>query len=337
MSVATSWATRWALGVLLLAGIAGGAAAMAVTGAGAHSDPSGASVPRPVVEGNRLVDARSGRELVLRGVTWSSFDYACAQGWGLSALDLLPGDDPDEVAATEAAALATGGATTVRLPLNQDCWLGTRGAPVSDAHTERSPQDYRAAVTGFVDALTSAGLVVVVELQGRKVVGIPESVDLDVPDSESLVFWSSVAGAFRDRPSVLFEVLGSPVLGDWRCWRDGRCAVPGQGMERLVRAIRDAGAQQPVLLPGPSGSSDLRHWRELAPADDQLVAVLHLDDADTDPDVVRLAEQVPVVGVFSGEVLSLGRGSRAGLVPADPPGGPFFMASTQKAWSEPSR
>lgn len=335
MSVATSRATRWVLVAVLLAAVAGGAVALTVTGAGAPSDQPEASAPRPVVEDNRLVDARSGRELVLRGVTWSSFDYACAQGWGLSELDLLAGDAPEEVAATEAAALAAGGATTVRLPLNQDCWLGTRGAPVSDAHAERSPQDYRAAVTGFVDALTSAGLVVVLDLQSRKAVETPDSVDLTVPDSESLVFWSSVAGTFRDRASVLFEVLGSAVPGGWRCWRDGGCAVPGQGMDRVVRAVRDAGARQPVLLPGPAGSTDLRHWRALAPVDSQLVAVLHLQDGRAD--VVGLAEQVPVVGIAAGALMSLGRGPGAGLVPTGRPGGPFFTASTRNAWSEPSR
>ena len=59
--------------------------------------------PHPVVDGNRIVDARSGREFVPRGVNWSSFEYACAQGWGTSALENEVARDPY---ASEAAAIA---------------------------------------------------------------------------------------------------------------------------------------------------------------------------------------------------------------------------------------
>ncbi|WP_229706943.1 hypothetical protein, partial [Nocardioides deserti] len=88
------------------------------------------------MDGNRLVDTRSDRTFVPQGVNWSSFEYACAQGWGYSALDSMLGEDPYTA---EATAIARWGANTVRLPLNQDCWLGTRGAPVSDEHEDAAP------------------------------------------------------------------------------------------------------------------------------------------------------------------------------------------------------
>src|SRR4051794_12124231 len=69
--------------------------------------------PQPVVDGNRLVDRRSDTTFVPRGVNWSSFEYACAQGWGMSSLDTLGGDAAGE----EAAAIASWDANTVRLPL----------------------------------------------------------------------------------------------------------------------------------------------------------------------------------------------------------------------------
>ena len=316
-------AWRWLLPAALLVVVGSGAAAVTLSGAGADARAGASSAPRPVVEESRLVDTRTGREFVPQGVTWSSFEYACAQGWGLSTLDLLPDADP---AAREAAAIAAWGATTVRVPLNQDCWLGTRGAPVGDSYDERTPQDYRAAVTGLVDALNAAGLVVIIDLHSRKRLGADEYVGLAMPDSESLVFWSSVAAAFRDHPSVLFEAFDAPGSRtdpsgrrvfdpSWRCWRDGGCEAPvedtrtagsvtypAQGMDRIVRAIRAAGAHQPILLPGLDGGTDLRHWLELAPADDQLVAAFHQDGTGScstvrcwNTVVAPLADQVPVV------------------------------------------
>ncbi|GEP38702.1 hypothetical protein NPS01_23650 [Nocardioides psychrotolerans] len=318
-------AWRWLLPAVLLLGLGGGAAALTLADTGAGRDAVGVPAPRPVVAQQRLVDSRTGREFVPRGVTWSSFEYACAQGWGLSTLDLLPGADP---AAREAEAMASWGATTVRLPLNQDCWLGTRGAPVSDAQDERTVRDYRSAVGGFVDTLNRAGLVVVLDLHSRKRMGADEYGSLAMPDSESLVFWSSVATAFRDHPSVIFEAFDSPgsrtdTAGrrvfdpSWLCWRDGGCEAPvedgetptnggltfpAQGMDRIVRTIRDAGARQPILLPGLDDGTDLTHWRELAPDDDQLVAAFHVDGAGSCADVrcwdavvAPLADLVPVV------------------------------------------
>ncbi len=282
--------------------------------------------PHPVVEGDRIVDARSDREFVPRGVNWSSFEYACAQGWGYSALDNLVARDPY---ATEAKKLATWGVNTVRLPLNQDCWLGTRGAPVSDQYTERTVSGYRDEVREFVHALNQAGLVVILDLHSRKRIGQPEFGNLAMPDSESIAFWTSVAGQYAGNPSVMFDAFNEPYsrynaggtksLFDltWRCWRDGGCAAPAeddqtatagrvtypvQGMAAVVSAIRNAGAEQPILLGGLDYANDLSHWREFAPDDDQLIAAFHSYDfkqcADQDcwdRTLGQLADSVPVL------------------------------------------
>lgn len=308
--------------LVLLAAVAGGAAAWWLLRDDAPAGLSGA--PRPVVEDGRLVDARSGAEWVPRGVNWSSLEYACAQGWGLSALDAM-GADPY---AAQAATIASWGADTVRLPLNQDCWQGTRGAPVSDEYAERTPLDYRNAVGAFVRALNAEGLVVVLDLHSRKRIGTPEFGNLAMPDSESLAFWRSVATQYADHPSVMFDAFnepysrfdaaGRPVFElDWECWRDGGCEPPvqddrtavragqatyvAQGMQAVVDTIRAAGAEQPVLVGGLDYANDLSRWLEYAPADDQLVAAFHAydfkacDAACWDEVVGPLAEQVPVL------------------------------------------
>lgn len=282
--------------------------------------------PQPQVVENRLVDARNGRDFVPRGVNWSSFEYACAQGWGLSSLDTAVGStDPEDA---QAAAIASWGADTVRLPLNQDCWLGSRGAPVSDEFEERTYEDYRDEVARFVHALNRHGLVVILDLHSRKRPQSPEFGNLAMPDAESLVFWRSVATAYQHNPSVMFDVFNEPysrydatddLVFDltWECWRDGGCAAPVeddqlatngrttypvQGMAALVAEIRDSGATQPVLLGGLDYANDLSRWREFAPDDDQLVAAFHSYDFKAcgtrecwDSVIGPLADSVPVL------------------------------------------
>lgn len=331
---------RWWSAALVLMLLAGGAtAAVTLTGSGDRGTVPYSRAAQPFVDENHLVDARTGRVFVPRGVNWSSFEYACAQGWGLSNLDTLPAADAADAADDEASEIASWGANTVRLPLNQDCWLGTRGAPVSDRSEERTVADYRAEVSGMVDALNSAGLVVILDLHSRKRIGSDEFGSLAMPDPESLAFWSSVATTYRDHPSVMFDAFSEPssrsdrrgrVIFDltWPCWRDGECRAPvedtqtatngrvtyvAQGMDRVVRAIRAAGAEQPILLGGLDRAGDLRRWLEFAPADDQLVAAFHSYDdracatrACWDSVLAPLSGSVPVVTTELGAARPLG-------------------------------
>lgn len=318
------WIVLGAVVALLVA--AGVVGVLALRAKPAPSATGMIGAAQPVVVDNLLVDQRSGREFVPRGVNWMSFEYACAQGWGMSNLDNLVASDPK---AYDAAAIAVWGANTVRLPLNQDCWLGTRGAPVSDQAVTRTPRAYRAEVEQFVDALNRAGLVVILDLHSRKRIGAPEFGNLAMPDSESMTFWRSVAQEFADNPSVMFDAFNEPYSRwsdrqqrwvfelSWKCWRDGGCRAPladdqsataGEpsytvvGMQAVVDTIRDAGAEQPVLLSGIDYANDLSHWLEFKPDDDQLVAAFHNYDFQAchtrtcwDGVIARVADSVPVV------------------------------------------
>lgn len=317
---------RWVVLGVVVALVAGGALYTQLREPIASFGSPDTGAPHPVVDGNRIIDDRSGREFVPRGVNWSSFEYACAQGWGYSALDNIVASDPY---ATEAKMIAKWGANTVRVPLNQDCWLGTRGAPVSDQYEERTVDGYRAEVSKFVSALNDEGLVVILDLHSRKRIGQPEFGNLAMPDSESIAFWKSVAGQYAGNPSVMFDAFNEPYsrynasgthyLFDltWQCWRDGGCQAPTeddrtatlgrvtypvQGMAAVVSAIRGAGAEQPVLLGGLDYANDLSHWVEFAPDDDQLVAAVHSYDFKACADATcwndvlgTLADSVPVV------------------------------------------
>ncbi|MGB0102295.1 MAG: cellulase family glycosylhydrolase [Nocardioides sp.] len=317
---------RWVVLALVVVLVSGGALYAQMRSPLSPIGAPSTGAPHVVVDGNRMIDERSGRDFVPRGVNWSSFEYACAQGWGYSALDTLVARDPY---ATEAETIAAWGTNTVRLPLNQDCWLGTRGAPVSDQYEERSVEGYRDEVRKFVTALNRAGMVVILDLHSRKRIGQPEFGNLAMPDSESIAFWTSIAGAYADNPSVLFDSFNEPYsrynasstrfLFDltWKCWRDGGCQAPAeddqtaaagratftvQGMAAVVSAIRATGAEQPVLLGGLDYANDLSHWREFAPDDDQLIAAFHSYDfkecasqACWDDVLGQLADSVPVL------------------------------------------
>ncbi|WP_395696062.1 cellulase family glycosylhydrolase [Nocardioides sp.] len=317
---------RWVVLAVVVLLVAGGVAWTQLRSPIATFGAPDTGAPHPVVDGNRLVDSRTDRQFVPRGVNWSSFEYACAQGWGYSALDNITAADPY---ATEARTIASWGANTVRLPLNQDCWLGTRGAPVSDQYEERTVSGYRSEVAKFVSALNDRGLVVILDLHSRKRIGQPEFGNLAMPDSESLAFWNSVATQYADNPSVMFDAFNEPYsrynasgtryLFDltWRCWRDGGCRAPAeddqtasygrvtyvvQGMASVVSTIRQAGAEQPILLGGLDYANDLSQWRDFAPDDDQLVAAVHsydfkacADETCWDDVLGDLADTVPVV------------------------------------------
>ena len=269
------------------------------TSAPASDDLADLPAPAPRVEGSRLVDARDGTTYVPAGVNWTSLEYACAQGWGYSVLDA--GADADQ----EARAIAGWGANTVRLPLNEDCWLGTRGVPRDDPAHDRTAEGYRDQVDQLVSAFHEAGLVVVLDLHSRAAVGRPDFGNVAMPDADSVTFWTDVATHFADDPSVMLDLFNEPYsrydqragdwafLLDWDCWRDGGCrppveddrapelsgsTYPAVGMADLVAAVRATGARQPLILSGLDYANDLSEWADHLPEDDQLVAGFHAYD-----------------------------------------------------------
>src|SRR5262245_24078155 len=116
----TRLGTRWLVGlsmvlclgmiVELLAPASGGPPVAAAAPAGAA--PSGLHAA-----GNRIVDG-GGQTVRLLGVNRSGAEFACAQGWGFF-------DGPSDAASVQA--MAAWGINAVRLPMNEDCWLGING------------------------------------------------------------------------------------------------------------------------------------------------------------------------------------------------------------------
>ena len=277
------------------------------------------------VSGNRLVDAH-GNPLRLLGVNRSGAEYECLSGGAIF-------DGP--VDADAIAAIAAWGANVVRVPLNEDCWLGINLKPGN----KTQGAVYRNAIVDFVGALNAAGLYVILTLHENAPGGnvsktLQPMADLD----HAPAFWSSVAATFKGNPAVVFDLFNEPHKVSWACWRDG-CTVKTKlgrwrtaGMAALVAAVRSAGATQPLMLGGLAYSSDLGKWlayrpqdpltdsaRNPVPGQPQLVASYHtycgppgtstvaackaqLEPSEAQwPAVVTVSQSVPVVTGEFGE------------------------------------
>jgi endoglucanase len=269
-----------------------------------------AAAPQLQVSGNRLIDAATGATFIPRGVNWPSFEYACYWGYGYSNGRGATSVGPDD---RDAANIASWHVNTVRIPLNQDCWLGDEGLPHSDG-VQLTSAGYRQAVQDWVTLLHRHGIAVVLDLHWGAGPDVHWKARTDegqkaMPDSRSDEFWGSVAQTFRNDRAVMFDAFNEPysrydknnaLVFDltWDCWLRGGCQAPvendndvelsGQtyattGMQALVDAIRATGARQPILLGGRNYANDLGAWLGSRPADgdpattadDQLVASFH--------------------------------------------------------------
>ncbi len=268
---------RWAstIGVVTLAG----AATAVLIHAVGSGPPASSATPAPVrpmggvdVVGGRLVTA-GGRAVQLGGVVWSGAEYACLGGHGAFA-------GPTGPAAV--AAVAEWHVDAVRVPLNEDCWLGINRLPAAS-----SGATYRRVVALFVHLLEDRGIVVDLDLHWSAPGSQLATGQQDMADADhSVRFWQEVAAAFRSDPYVIFELYNEPHGISWSCWRDG-CMVPPRpgtrgyraaGMQQLVDAVRAAEARNPLLLDGLAHATDLSGWRAHEPDDPAhaLVAAWHV-------------------------------------------------------------
>ncbi len=267
--------------------------------AGAAGAPSLGTPVTVKVSGNRLVNG-SGQTVRLLGVNRSGSEYACSQGWGMF-------DGPTDAASV--AAIASWNVNVVRLPLNEDCWLGING--VNAAY---SGSNYRNAIAAYVRTIHGAGMAVILDLHWNAPgTTLANSQQVMADADHSPAFWSSVATAFKSDPGVIFDLYNEPHDISWACWRDG-CTTSGgwqaAGMQSLVDAVRSTGATQPIMLSGLNWAGDLSAWNQWVPNDPQkqLIADLHLynfsqynTQASWDQTVAPTAAVYPVVAGEIGE------------------------------------
>jgi endoglucanase len=276
---------------------------------GTHDGPpnEGGGMTGLHVNGNKLVDG-NGNPVRLLGVNRSGSEYACIMSFGFF-------DGPTDQASIDAIKSWT--ANAVRVPLNEDCWLGINGAPA-----QYSGMAYQQAIVGFVDLLLSNGIYPIVELHWNAPGTTMATGQLPMPDADHAVdLWTQVATTFKAKPSVLLELYNEPypdnnqdTTAAWTCWRDGgNCPsvpFPVAGMQTLVTAVRNAGAPNVVLLGGVQYSNALSQWLTYKPSDpmNNLAAAWHIYNFNScsstscyDMTAGPVAQSVPIVATEIGE------------------------------------
>ena len=189
------------------------------------------------------------------------------------------------------------GGTAVRIPLNEDCWLGINGQPNSSegADPPLTSTGYQQAIKTYVADLNKHGLYAVLDLHWSAPGSQVAFEQQPMPDQDhSPAFWTSVASVFRNNPAVVFDLFNEPYdptdprSGDdsnandkvtWNCWEIGThdgtsggtpCTTSAYdengdktttyrvaGLQTLLNSVRNAGARQPVLLGGLDFANDL--------------------------------------------------------------------------------
>jgi hypothetical protein len=204
----------------------------------------------------------------------------CAHGWGVF-------DGPADQAVI--TAMRGWRVDAVRVPLNEQCWLGTADVPALYAGPV-----YRQAIKDWVALLVQNGLNVFLDLHWSAPSGTVAFGQKPMPDADlSPRFWTEVATAFRGNDAVIFELFNEPWPDSvwdsdvaWLCWRDGGIcpgvAFEAAGMQTLVNAVRATGATNVIALGGVQYANSLSRWLEFRPIDPlaNLVATVHVYDFD---------------------------------------------------------
>src|SRR5262249_39639046 len=148
------------------------------------------------------------------------------------------------------AAIAAWHTNAVRVPLNEECWLGIP----STADPTTTGAAYQSAIAGYVSQLNAHGQVAILEFHWNTPGPAQAPGQQVMADANhSRAFWTSVANAFKGDPTgVVFDLYNEPHDISWQCWRDGvSCSgVSFQvaGMQSLVNAVRATGATNLIVL-----------------------------------------------------------------------------------------
>jgi endoglucanase len=257
---------RFSLVVMLGALVLGGfSPAMWSSTSAGKADAAGSMTGLHVV-GNQL---ENGQNQVVRllGVNRSGSEYACIQGWA----DF---DGPSDAASVQA--MAAWHINAVRIPLNEDCWLGINGAS-----PQHSGTNYQQAIASYVSLLNQNGMAAILDLHWTSPGAIQAKAQAPMPDADHApAFWQSVANTFKGNSSVIFDLYNEPypdnnsdTTAAWTCLKNGG-TCPGvlykaAGTQQLVTTIRGTGATNVIMVPGVQYTNSLSQWLSYKPSDPQ--------------------------------------------------------------------
>ncbi len=216
------------------------------------------------VSGNKIIN-QQGQQVILHGVNRSGAEYSCVTGNTVF-------DGPSDAASIQA--MRSWKSDVVRIPLNEDCWLGINGVKTGGFV-------YQQAIKKYVKLIHEQHMYVILELHwnapgDEKATGQKKMADAD----HSLSFWSDIATSFKNNQTVIFDVYNEPHDISWNCWKDSTSGDCGDiaGMQQLLDAVRKTGAKNVIMAGGLDYARDLSHWLEYKPNDPtgNLVASWHM-------------------------------------------------------------
>lgn len=246
----------------------------------------GSMPPALHVAGNLLVDA-NGKTVTLRGANMAGTEFVCAQGWSPS--DPFGGQPEDNPATF--AAMKSWGINAVRIPLNEDCWLGINGAIGGAA--------YQTPVKKLIRDLETAGLYVIVDLHWSAPGTQLALSQNPAPDEDhSPAFWTDVASQLKGDTGVLFDLFNEPFYywiapggpSAQGCLWNG-CTLTqyetgGQpftitanwqsaGLTELTLDVRGTGATNVIVVPGVNWARDPSGYLANLPPDANTALAYH--------------------------------------------------------------
>jgi Cellulase (glycosyl hydrolase family 5)/Ricin-type beta-trefoil lectin domain-like len=253
--------------------------------------------------------ANAASSLNYHGVDRMGSEYRCLSS-GTTTFD-GPTDQ------TSINAMLTWKINIVRIPLNEDCWLGINGEPANGT----SASQYRQDIVNYTNLLNSNGIKVILDLHWTAPGSQKATGQLPMPDADHAPsFWTSAASTFKNNSSVFFDLYNEPYTSSWSCWRNGSSSANASpcndvnfavaGMQTLVNTVRNTGATNVILLGGLAYANNLTGWLQNKPSDpdNNLAASLHIYNFNAcnttsclDSQVAPVRAQYPVIAEEIGE------------------------------------
>lgn len=226
------------------------------------------------VSGNQLVTASGGCTFHMKGVDVSGLEYSTTGDGDGAPTTTISGVSMTDYPSIVNEAITVWGANYIRLPLNQDYWMGCNGA---------NQTAYQGMVRAVVNACSQNNAYVILDLHWSGTYsGTSASTPCSgggwststsqqaMPDWNSEAFWTAVASTswIENNPAVFFDLYNEPYDPSgvdttfWNIWKNGGAtgSTPSNtpGMQNLVNTIRATGANNVIVAGGLNYAYDLK-------------------------------------------------------------------------------